>query len=76
MEKGTYINMPYAFSDIIRTWTGTCLGGVASSEIVPLLGLKEPDGPGEEARGDQVEEASGDDKEDLHFRGCATPGEG
>ena len=66
--EGTYVYMPHALGNIIGTWTRTGLSGVASSQIVPLLGFEVPDGAREKARGDEVEEAGGDDEEDLHFR--------
>ena len=59
--------MPHALGDVVRSWPGTSLGGVASRKVIPLLGLEIPDGAREEAGGDKIEEACGDDEEDLHL---------
>jgi hypothetical protein len=48
--------MPDALVDIIRSGSGTGLGGVTTDDIVPVLGLEIPDCAGEETGGDEVEE--------------------
>lgn len=57
--------MPDALSDVIRSRTGTCLGSITTNYVVPSIVLQIPDASGEEAGSNQVEDASGDDQEDL-----------
>ena len=43
------INVPDALTNVIRAWTGTGLGSVATNDVVPCIHLKVPDGLREEA---------------------------
>lgn len=57
MGRGTNVDMPHAITDIVRPWTRTHLVGVGAHDLVPGLGLQEPDAAREEAGCDKVEEA-------------------
>lgn len=65
--EGTYVNVPDATVDVVRSWPGACLSGITSGQVVPVLCLKVPNGAGEESSGDQVEKAGGDNQEELEF---------
>lgn len=66
--------MPDALADVVRSWTGACLAGIASDGVVPRVVFEEPDCAREEAGGYEVEEASADYQEDLELRCVATAG--
>lgn len=68
-----YIDVPHALGDVVGSWAGSGLGCVASSQVVPVLCLEVPDGSREEAGGDEVEEAGGEDEEHLQFGRSAAP---
>ena len=72
MER-TYIDMPHRLRDIIRARSVADLVRVAANEVAPLLRLEEPDSAREKARGNEVEEARGDDEEVLQFCCRAAP---
>jgi len=57
--------MPHALADVVRAGAGTCFDGALAGELDPRVLLQVPDALGEEARGDEVQEACGDDEEDL-----------
>lgn len=59
------VDMPDAVADIVGAWTGSVLGSVAASRLVPGVGFQEPDALGEETRGHQVQETGADDEEHL-----------
>lgn len=59
--------MPDALPDVVGSWTGACLAGVASDGVVPGVVFEEPDCAREEAGGYEVQEASADHEEDLEF---------
>jgi hypothetical protein len=63
--EGAYIDVPDAAVNVVRPWPGAVLRGISSGQVVPLLRLEVPYSSGEETSGDQVEEAGGDDQEDL-----------
>jgi len=65
--------MPDTLVDIVRAWPVAELGGVAADDVVPLLGLKSPNGSGEETRCDEVQKAGGEDEEQLQFRRRTAP---
>jgi hypothetical protein len=67
--------VPHALPDVVGARAGADPVGVAADDFVPGVGLEGPDGFGEEARGDEVEEAGGDDEEDLEFGAAAESGE-
>jgi hypothetical protein len=54
------VHVPDALADVVGTWTGACLAGVASDGVVPGVVFEEPDCAGEEAGGYEVEEAGAD----------------
>jgi hypothetical protein len=64
--------VPDALADVVGSWTGACLAGVASDDVVPRVVLEVPDCTGEEAGGYEVEEAGADYEEDLEFCCVAT----
>lgn len=64
--------MPDTTSDVIRPWAGTVLGRVTARGPVPVVGLKVPDCLGEEAGGNQIQEAGADDQKDLQRGHVAT----
>ena len=64
--------MPDALADVVRSWAGACLAGVASDDVVPSVVLEEPHCAREEAGGYEVEEAGADHQEDLELCRVAT----
>lgn len=65
--------MPHALVNVIRAGAGAQLGSIAADNVVPLLRLQVPYRTGEEAGGDEVEEARRDDEEHLHLGRGAAP---
>ena len=74
MLSATYVDVPDGLVRVVRAGADADLGGVTTDDVVPLLLLEGPDGTGEEAGGDQIEQAGGCDEEELQFRGRAAPG--
>lgn len=70
------VDVPDALGDIVGPGTRPGLGGVAAYDLAPFVVLEIPDGLGKQAGGDEVEETSGDDKEDLHGCRVTTPSHG
>ena len=68
MLFATYVDMPDGLVRVVGAGADADLGGVTTDDVVPLLLLQGPDGTGEEAGGDQVEQAGRCDEEDLQFR--------
>jgi len=68
------VDVPYAFTNVVRSWSGSYFGQVSTDDLGPCVHLKRPDCLGEETGSDQVEEAGGDDEEDLKSCTIATPG--
>lgn len=59
--------MPNHIGNVISASTISKLGDIGSDEVVPMLLLKVADTAREQASGNEVEETSGYDKEDLHL---------
>ena len=53
----TYVDMPDALVNVVRSCACSQLRSIASNSIVPILSLEIPNCPREETGGDQVEEA-------------------
>ena len=68
------VDVPDALADVVGSWTGACLAGVASDGVVPGVVFEVPDCAGEEAGCYEVEEAGADYEEDLEFCCVATTG--
>ncbi|RDW67574.1 hypothetical protein BP6252_08970 [Coleophoma cylindrospora] len=65
------VDMPHAPANIIRTRARSVLRGIAAGDLVPLIGLEEPDSSREQAGGDMVQEARGDGEEESKGRHVA-----
>ena len=66
------VDVPDALADVVGAGARADLGGVTADDMVPGVDLKVPDGLGEETGGYEVEEAGGDDEEELQGRGVAS----
>lgn len=64
--------MPHAPENIVRAGASAILGGRAAGEVIPCVGLEEPDATREQTRRDEVEEAGGHNQEDLERSSVAT----
>lgn len=64
----TYVDVPNALVNVIGASAAARLSGIAANGLVPLLRLKVPDGAGEEARRDEIQETRGRNKENLQLR--------
>lgn len=60
--------MPHAIADIVGARAVSRLRDAVAGETDPGVHLEGPDAAGHEARRDEVEEAGGDDEEDLEGR--------
>ncbi len=67
------VNVPHALVDIIRAGSRTNFGCVAADGVVPVLGLEVPDCAREETGCYEIEDAGGNDEEELEFGGGAAP---
>lgn len=65
-KEKTHVDVPDAAANVVRTRSRTQLGRVTADNEVPLVGLEVPDALGEEAGGDEVEEAGREDEEVLN----------
>ena len=50
----TYVDVPDALGDIVRSWTCACLVGISAYCVVPVLSLEVPNCSGEETSGHEV----------------------
>jgi hypothetical protein len=71
--RGTHVDVPDGLADVVRAGPGADLGDVAANEGVPLVYFEVADGLGEEPGGDEVEEAGGDDEQELQRRVVTAP---
>jgi hypothetical protein len=60
-----YVNMPNTLPDIITPWAGPRFRSPLPSKLHPSILLEIPHALAEQARSNQVQEACGDDEEDL-----------
>lgn len=73
VSSGTYVDVPDALADVIRSWAIAQLGSVAANDVVPLLLLKVPHRAREQAGTDKVQKAGREDQEPLELGGGTTP---
>ncbi|KAB8437403.1 hypothetical protein FH972_025081 [Carpinus fangiana] len=59
------VDVPYGLANIVAAGARTRLGGISTSQLVPSVLLQIPDASAKETGGNEVEEAGGDDQEDL-----------
>ena len=60
--------MPHDVVNVVGSRAGAKLGGVAADNLVPLALLKGPDGTGEQASADEIQQAGRRDEEVLQLR--------
>lgn len=69
----TYVYVPNALVNIIGSRTVTSLCSISTKGIIPLLCFQVPNASGEETCGNEVQETSRDDKEQLKLGSRTTP---
>ena len=65
--------MPDDIVNVIASWAGASLCGIAADDLVPFCLLEVPDGASEEACCDEIEQTCRNNKEQLELRRGATP---
>jgi hypothetical protein len=69
----TYIDMPYALIDIIRSRSRTNLISITTNDLIPSLRLQVPYSPRQEPGGNNIDNQCRDNEENLQFSRCASP---
>ena len=72
--EATYIDVPDALIDVVGPGAIAKFSGFATAQgLIPIMHLKAPNSAGEQAGGNEIQQASGKHKEDLHLRGRSAP---
>lgn len=72
----TYVYMPDTLLDVIGPWSISQLSSITADDVVPYLVFEIPNGAGEKAGSDQIQQARRGYEEVLQLRASSTPNKG